>query len=140
GLEREKVDMDGRIRPPALKRDLVDRSVSHNVPLFGIGVGNDFGHLNESYFSVSQGWRPVRYFDIGSPFGNTAAGAINDPDPTHVLSWEAGVHGTPLDGPFYDASLFWIDVKDRIESQPAGPDAPPTHTIYVNIADHRPPR
>jgi Fe(3+) dicitrate transport protein len=136
-LERENVDIDETVKPPNLTRDLVDRSVDHTVPLFGLGFGNDFGRGNETYFNVSQGWRPVRYFDIGSPFGNTAAGSINDPDPTHVLSWEAGVHGTPVDGLFYDASLFWVNVKDRIESQPAGPDAPPNNTINVNTGDTR---
>jgi Fe(3+) dicitrate transport protein len=136
-LEREEVDIDESVKPPNLTRDLVDRTVTHYVPLFGLGFGNDFGRGNETYFNVSQGWRPVRYFDIGSPFGNTAAGSINDPDPTHVLSWEAGVHGTPLDGLFYDVSLFWVDVKDRIESQPAGPDAPPNNTINVNTGNTR---
>ncbi|MEO8804093.1 MAG: TonB-dependent receptor, partial [Rudaea sp.] len=135
-LERERVNIDETIKPPFLQRDLVDRSVSHNVPLFGIGVGNDFGHLNESYFSVSQGWRPVRYFDIASPFGNTAAGALNNPDPTHVLSYELGVHGTPLPGLFYDASVFQVNVKDRIESQQI-PNAPPGNTINVNTGDTR---
>jgi Fe(3+) dicitrate transport protein len=32
------------------------------------------------------------------------------------VSWEAGVHGTPLKGLFYDASLFWIDFANRIET------------------------
>lgn len=136
-LEREKVDVEESIKPPNLTRGLVDRTVTHNVPLFGIGFGNDFGHLNETYFNVSQGWRPVRYFDIGSPFGNTAAGEINDPDPTHILSFEAGVHGNPVDGLFYDVSLFQVNVKDRIESQPAGPGAPANNTINVNTGDTR---
>lgn len=136
-LEREKVDVEESIKPPNLTRDRVDRTVTHNVPLFGIGFGNDFGHLNETYFNVSQGWRPVRYFDIGSPFGNTAAGEINDPDPTHILSFEAGVHGNPVDGLFYDVSLFQVNVKDRIESQPAGPGAPANNTINVNTGDTR---
>ncbi len=135
-LEREKVDIDETIKPPTLSRGLVDRSVSHTVPLFGLGLGNDFGRGNETYFNVSQGWRPVRYFDIGSPFGNTSADPINDPDPTHVLSWEAGVHGTPVDGLFYDASLFWVSVRDRIESQQI-PNAPPGNTINVNTGDTR---
>ena len=135
-LEHEKVDIDETIKPPTLTRGLVERSVSHNVPLFGLGFGNDFGRGNETYFNVSQGWRPVRYFDVGSPFGNTSPDPINDPDPTHVLSWEAGVHGTPADGLFYDASLFWVDVKDRIESQQI-PDAPPGNTINVNTGDTR---
>ncbi|GMV31268.1 MAG: hypothetical protein AMXMBFR59_33930 [Rhodanobacteraceae bacterium] len=136
-LERETVQVDESIKPPNLTRDRVDRTVTHTVPLFGIGFGNDFGHLNETYFNVSQGWRPVRYFDIGSPFGNTAAGEINDPDPTHVLSFEAGVHGTPVDGLFYDVSLFQVNVRDRIESQPAGPGAPANNTINVNTGDTR---
>ncbi len=135
-IEREKVNIDETIKPVTLSRAMVDRSVSHNVPLFGLGVGNDFGHANETYFNVSQGWRPVRYFDVGSPFGNTAAGAINDPSPTHVLSWEAGVHGTPVNGLFYDASLFLVNVKDRIESQQI-PNAPPGNTINVNTGDTR---
>ena len=136
-LEREKVDINETIKPPNLTRGLVDRSVTHNVPLLGLGFGNDFSHLNESYFNISQGWRPVRYFDVGSPFGNTAAGDINDPDPTHVLSIEVGVHGTPVNGLFYDASLFQVNVKDRIESQPAGPGAPANNTINVNTGDTR---
>ncbi len=135
-LERENVDINETVKPVTLTRDLVDRSVDHTVPLFGLGLGNDFGRGNETYFNVSQGWRPVRYFDIGSPFGNTAAGSINDPDPTHVVSWEAGVHGTPVDGLFYDASLFWVNVKDRIESAQI-PDMPPGNTINVNTGDTR---
>ena len=75
----------------------------------------------------------MRYFDVGSPFGNTDP-TLNDPDPTHVLSYEAGVHGTPLPGLFYDASLFWVNVKDRIESQPAGVG---NNTINVNTGDTR---
>lgn len=136
-IDREKVDIDESIHTPRTGDQLVDRSVEHTVPLFGLGFGNDFGRGNETYFNVSQGWRPVRYFDIGSPFGSLDPSPLNDPDPTHVLSWEAGVHGTPADGLFYDASLFWVNVTDRIQSQPAGPDAPPGNTINVNTGDTR---
>ncbi|HJU40302.1 MAG TPA: TonB-dependent receptor [Tahibacter sp.] len=135
-LEHERVDIDETIHTPRPPEALIDRRVDHTVPLFGFGFGNDFGRGNESYFNVSQGWRPVRYFDIGSPFGALDPN-LNDPDPTHVVSWEAGVHGTPLPGLFYDASVFWVDVNDRIESQPAGPDAPPGNTINVNTGDTR---
>ena len=135
-IDHEKIDIDEQIHTPRPPDALIDRSVDHTVPLFGLGFGNDFGHANESYFNVSQGWRPVRYFDIGSPFGALDPN-LNNPDPTHVLSWEAGVHGTPLAGLFYDASLFWVDVKDRIESQPAGPNAPPGNTINVNTGNTR---
>lgn len=135
-LEREQVNIDESIKPPFLNRGLVDRSVSHNVPLFGIGVGNDFGHLNESYFNVSQGWRPVRYFDVGSPFGGTNSGPLNDPSPTHVLNYELGVHGTPLHGLFYDVSVFQVNVKDRIEPQSIGGSSL-GNTINVNTGDTR---
>jgi Fe(3+) dicitrate transport protein len=133
-LERENVDIDESIHTPRPGDQLVNRSVDHTVPLFGLGAGNDFGRGNETYFNVSQGWRPVRYFDIGSPFGNLDPSPLNDPDPTHVVSWEAGVHGTPADGLFYDASLFWVNVKDRIESQPTGVA---NNTINVNTGDTR---
>ncbi len=135
-LEREQVNIDESIKPPFLNRGLVDRSVSHNVPLFGLGIGNDFGHLNESYFNVSQGWRPVRYFDVASPFGATNSGPLNDPDPTHVLNYELGVHGTPLHGLFYDVSVFQVNVKDRIESQQVT-GQPLGNTINVNTGDTR---
>jgi Fe(3+) dicitrate transport protein len=135
-IDHEKVDIDETIHTPRPAEALIDRSVDHTVPLFGFGFGNDFGHGNESYFNVSQGWRPVRYFDIGSPFGALDP-TLNNPDPTHVLSWEAGVHGTPLPGLFYDTSVFWVDVTDRIESQPAGPDAPQGNTINVNTGNTR---
>jgi len=141
-VERENVDINEdvhvRAAPPAGSNPiaLVDRSVDHTVPLFGLGLGNDFGKGNETYFNVSQGWRPVRYFDVGSPFGNLAPTAENDPTPTHVLSYEAGVHGTPLPGLFYDASVFWVNVKDRIEAQPI-PGDPLNETINVNTGDTR---
>ncbi|MEP7042879.1 MAG: TonB-dependent receptor [Dokdonella sp.] len=136
-FDYENIDIDeslhgNRGQPGQL--GLVDRSVDHRVPLFGLGAGNDFGHGNETYFNVSQGWRPVRYFDVGSPFGNLDPTPANDPDPTHVLSWEGGVHGTPVAGLFYDASLFWVNVKDRIEGQPTGVA---NNTINVNTGDTR---
>lgn len=132
-LEHERVDINERIKPPNLLRPIVDQSVRHTVPLLGLGFGNDFGHMNETYFNVSQGWRPVRYFDVGSPFGNTDP-TFNNPDPTHTLSYEAGVHGTPVAGLFYDASLFWVNVTDRIESKPIDNS---NNTINVNTGDTR---
>ncbi len=132
-IDHESVDINELVKPARLSRPIVDQKVDHTVPLFGIGAGNDFGNLNESYFNVSQGWRPVRYFDVGSPFGNTDP-TFNNPDPTHTLSYEAGVHGTPVPGLFYDASLFWVNVKDRIESQPTGVG---NNTINVNTGDTR---
>ncbi len=116
-IDHERVAVNESVRPPNLSRPLIDTAVSRTVPLFGLGFGNDFydhGHLNETYFNVSSGWRPVRYFDIGSPHANIVPGTA--PAVQKALSWELGVHGTPADGLFYDVSLFWIDFSNRIET------------------------
>lgn len=130
-IEHERVAVDESVRPPFLTRPLIDTAVSRTVPLFGLGIGNDFGHQNETYFNVSQGWRPLRYFDIASPFSNLHPGGTLDPSKS--LSWEAGVHGTPITGLYYDASVFWIDFKNRIETQRVNA----TDVINVNSGDTR---
>jgi len=101
------------------------------IPLFGLGLGNDFGKGNESYINVSQGFRPVRYFDISSP--NSYLSASNAPKPTHYLNTELGVHGWPLAGLYYDVGAFEVKTKDRIESQ----HLTQTEVIDVNTGDTR---
>jgi Fe(3+) dicitrate transport protein len=110
---------------------LVDETYRKNVPLFGIGIGNDFGRGNETYLNVSQGFRPLRYLDIASPFSNFAPG--NNPDPTKYVTYELGVHGWPSVGLYYDVSLFQVNVHDRIESQ----QLTQTETIDVNTGNTR---
>lgn len=130
-LEQERVAIDETVKPPFLSRPLINTSVSRTEPLFGLGIGNDFGKGNETYFNVSKGWRPVRYLDIGSPFANVLQG--DAPNPQTAISWEAGVHGAPVTGLYYDASLFWIDFKNRIEAQHVNA----TDVIEVNTGDTR---
>jgi Fe(3+) dicitrate transport protein len=112
---------------------LVDRTYRKNVPLFGIGIGNDFGRGNETYLNVSQGFRPLRYLDIASPFSNYAS--QNNPDPTKYVTYELGVHGWPAIGLYYDVSLFQVNVHDRIESQQFGQI--PGQSIDVNTGNTR---
>jgi Fe(3+) dicitrate transport protein len=130
-LEHEEIRIDESVRPPNLSRPLIRQSASRTIPMFGLGAGFDFGRQNETYFSVSQGYRPVRFFDVASPFSNVAAGGV--PDESKSLSWEAGVHGTPITGLFYDASLFWIDFKNRIETIVLSP----TESVFQNSGDTR---
>jgi len=99
----------------ALHPYLVNGTYTKNAPLFGFGIGNDFGQGNETYLNVSQGFRPLRYLDIASPFGKFSP--TNNPDPTKYVTYEAGVHGWPILGFYYDVSLFEVDVQNRIESQ-----------------------
>ena len=130
-LEHETIRVDETVRPPNLVRPLISQSASRTVPLFGLGTGFDFGRDNETYFSVSQGYRPVRFFDVASPFSNINPGGI--PAASKSLSFEAGVHGTPVKGLFYDASLFWIDFRNRIETIVISP----TESIYQNSGNTR---
>jgi len=130
-LEHEVIDIDESVRPPFLTRPLIDEHASRVVPLFGLGFGFDFGHQNETYFNVSQGYRPLRFFDVASPFSNVGPGHVADPQKS--LSWEAGVHGTPVTGLFYDVSLFWIDFRNRIETIALNN----TDLVNVNSGDTR---
>jgi len=101
------------------------------MPLWGVGLGNDFGHLNETYFSASSGWRPTRYFDVSSPF--QPLNAANSPDPFKSLDFELGVHGTPIKGLWYDLGLFWMEFENRTETQ----FFTPTDFIIVNSGSTR---
>ena len=112
-VDHESIDVDETVRPPFLSRPLVDVSADKWVPLGGIGLGNDFGPGNETYFNVSTGWRPVRYFDVASPFSNLQPTNVN---PTKAITYELGVHGTPILGLWYDAGLFQIDFTNQIET------------------------
>jgi Fe(3+) dicitrate transport protein len=111
--------------------NLVDQTYRKNIPLFGVGIGNDFGHGNETYLNVSQGFRPLRYLDIASPFTNYSP--TNNPDPTQYLTYEAGVHGWPELGFYYDVSVFQVNARNRIESQ----QVTQTETVDVNTGNTR---
>ena len=114
-LEHEQIGVKETIKPADLTRPLIDAQATRDTPLLGLGIGNDFGKDNETYFNVSQGWRPLRFFDVASPFTNQQPRSTADA--SRSLSWEGGVHGTPVQGLFYDASLFWVEVKNRVETQ-----------------------
>lgn len=130
-LDHEQISIDESVRPPNLVRPLIHQSVERTVPMFGLGAGFDFGRQNETYFSVSQGYRPVRFFDVASPFSNVLPGGV--PAASKSLSWEVGVHGTPVAGLFYDTSLFWIDFKNRIETIVISP----VESLLQNSGDTR---
>lgn len=123
-LDHEQVEVTEIVSPfrprPATPtrpaRPLADISADRWVPLWGIGLGNDFGHLNETYFSASTGWRPLRYFDVVSPFSSTFVPG-QPSDPFTSLDIELGVHGTPITGLWYDVGLFWMEFDNRTESQ-----------------------
>ena len=142
-LDHEEVHVDEVVSPfrprPATAtrpaRPLADITADRWVPLWGIGLGNDFGHLNETYFSASTGWRPLRYFDVVSPFSPTFVPG-QPSDPFESLDIELGVHGTPLTGLWYDVGLFWMEFDNRTENQFLNPGVN-TDTILVNSGSTR---
>ena len=103
-LDHENVEVDSTFAPwLATDPPTGPASISadHWVPLWGFGMGNDFGNRNETYFSASSGWRPTRFFDIAGT-SRTIAFGESIPDPFHSLDFELGVHGTPYKGFWYD--------------------------------------
>ena len=142
-LDHESVDVDATVAPYFTPggvgpRGVSDRSADKLIPLWGIGLGNDFAGNNETYFSASSGWRPVRFFDIAG--SRTAITPGDTPDPFRSLDIELGVHGTPFKGFWYDVGLFWMQFDNRIETQaaPPGPGVNPNlDTIAVNTGSTR---
>jgi len=111
-IDHEQVSADQTV---ATHPTLGEVSRQSTIPLFGLGLGNDFGKGNETYLNISQGFRPIRYLDISSPTSNLSP--QNHPEPTHYLNTELGVHGWPKDGLYYDVGLFDVKANNRIESQ-----------------------
>jgi Fe(3+) dicitrate transport protein len=137
-LDHESVDVDATVapyfRPGGVGvRGVSDRSADKLIPLWGIGLGNDFAGNNETYFSASSGWRPVRFFDIAGT--RTAIRPGETPDPFRSLDIELGVHGTPFKGFWYDVGLFWMEFDNRIENQ--GIPGNNLDTIAVNTGSTR---
>ena len=118
-LDHENVEVDSTHAPwlaTVPPTGPANISADHWIPLWGFGMGNDFGNHNETYFSASSGWRPTRFFDIAGttrtiPFGESI------PDPFESLDFELGVHGTPYKGFWYDVGLFWMVFDNRTETQ-----------------------
>jgi Fe(3+) dicitrate transport protein len=118
-LDHEEVQVDSAKAPflgPNGVGPAQSISADHWVPLWGIGMGNDFGKGNETYFSATSGWRPTRFFDIAGTT-RTASPNTGIPDPFESLDIELGVHGTPLKGLWYDVGLFWMEFSNRTENQ-----------------------
>jgi Fe(3+) dicitrate transport protein len=123
-LDHENVQVDSAAAPwlspplaansPNIRPNSV--SADHWVPMWGIGLGNDFGKGNETYFSASTGWRPTRFFDIAGTT-RTIDPATEVSDPFESLDIELGVHGTPVKGLWYDVGLFWMEFSNRTENQ-----------------------
>lgn len=113
-IERLELGIDETVKLPSLRRAAIDVEFSETVPLLGLGVAYDSSAW-QAYGNLSEGYRPFRYDDVGNPTAELVAG--NGPDSTRSLNFELGIRGEPLDGVYYDVSVFHIDVEDRIEQR-----------------------
>lgn len=133
-LDHEHVDVDATVAPYFTPGTQSDRDADKLISLWGIGLGNDFAGNNETYFSASSGWRPVRFFDVAGT--RTAISPGQSPDPFRSLDIELGVHGTPIKGLWYDVGLFWLEFDNRIETR-SDPNGGPFDTLSFNSGNSR---
>lgn len=80
-FNHEQLDTRETVAPHPYR---VNGTHTKNILLLGLGIGDDFGRGNERYFNISQGFRPVRFLDVASPFGKFSP--TNDPNPTRHLT------------------------------------------------------
>lgn len=119
GLRQERLVM--RIEEPlklaSLRRGAINRSFGRSETLLGFGATRLLGGDWRAYANVSQGYRPMRYDDIGNPTAELAGS--NDPVPARALNHEIGLRGRlgAHGAVGLDVSLFRIDVEDRIEQR-----------------------
>lgn len=131
-IESLTLDIRETVPSSSLVRDPIDDDFRHTVPLAGFGATYDFVDQRlQAYGNLSQGYRPMRYDDVGNPTSNLIDG--NDPDPSKTLSAELGLRGSPVDGLFLDVSLFHIDFSNKIEQITVSP----TEVERVNSGDAR---
>lgn len=122
GLRQERLVMriDEPLKLASLRRAPIDRSFGRSETLLGLGATRLLGREWRVYGNVSQGYRPMRYDDIGNPTAELAEG--NNPDPARALNRELGVRGRfgEAGAIGLDVSLFRIDLADRIEQRLIG--------------------
>lgn len=116
-LRQERLLM--RIEEPqrlaSLRRDAINQTYDRNETLFGFGVDRQLGADWRVYGNVSQGYRPMRYDDVGNPTAELSSD--NNPLPSRAENVELGLRGSPAAGWFIDVSLFRVDLSDKIEQR-----------------------
>jgi Fe(3+) dicitrate transport protein len=102
-------------RLASLRRDAINQTYGRNETLLGFGVDRQFGRDWRVYGNVSQGYRPMRYDDLGNPTAELSDG--NNPLPSRAENVELGLRGSPAAGWFIDLSVFHVTVTDKIEQR-----------------------
>ena len=132
-LRQEWLEMsiEEPVKLASLQRPAIDRTFSRSETLLGFGATRTLGERWRVYGNASQGYRPMRYDDIGNPTAELGQG--NEPDPARAENFELGIRGVPATGWEIDVSLFRVDLDDKIEQQTLSP----TDILRVNSGDAR---
>ncbi len=111
--ERLVMRIEEPVKLASLRRPALDRAFIRNKTLLGFGASRELGENWRAYGNASQGYRPMRYDDIGNPALELAG--LNNPELGHSENFEIGLRGSPVNGVFVDVSLFRVDLNDKIE-------------------------
>lgn len=114
-VERLELGIDETLKLASLGRPAIDATFGDTETLLGFGATRDLARNQQFYANVSEGYRPFKYDDVGNPTAELAA--TNDPKPARARNYESGFRGSPLEGFYYDVSLFRIDLSDKIEQR-----------------------
>lgn len=92
-------------------------------PLFGVGIVYDLldDQNLQTYFNLSQAYRPKIFTQsISTSVGQSVAGNIA---PGESYQADIGLRGRPVDRLTFDASLFYLELRDQIGVVTTGPGA-----------------
>ena len=88
------------------------RDESTSVALFGLGSSWDFSDDTRAYFNISESYRPIIFTEA---VPNSTATVVSG-DLQEGSAWQAdlGMRSQPIAGLTLDASLFYMEFKDKI--------------------------
>jgi len=116
---------------PGLQRAAIQRDFARQEPLYSLGLMRDLPKQQQFYFNAASAYRPIRFDDVGNPTANLSLS--NQPDPAKGRSLELGLRGSPIQGLYYDISLFRTDFDDKVEQLQISP----SDIVRVNSGDAR---
>ena len=108
-----EMSIDETDKLASLERPAIDRDFSRTEPLLGFGFSRDIGEHWQFYGNLSEAYRPMRYDDIANPTAELTGG--NDPELSKAENIEFGVRGLAAAGVYVDASVFQVNLRDKIE-------------------------
>ncbi len=114
-FEDVRMSIDEVVQQSNLSRARIDRDFDRDEVLLGFGALFELGSDQQLYGNFSQGYRPMRFDDIGNPSSNLSP--QNDPDPARARNLELGVRGSVGSAVNYDLSAFRIELEDKIEQR-----------------------